>query len=279
MLQDDISLWEGRLRLLPALRHDDTEGFGTEWLPRIGLVAELLPGLRLKANLEKSYRVPNFQELYLPDLGFIRGNPNLRSEESTDGDVGFQLAFARLGPLRNVSLEGAYFRREIDESIVFLQVSPSLVQPENTGSATIEGFEIGASLDLYGWLRLSANHTYLDTEVDATGTPLPGRADNETNLRIELGPPSRVAQLVVEMQATDKIPVTDTGSTTVPSRTTWDAAVSVDLAKLDVVRERVPFKELRLTVEGFNLTDEFVRSALYLPQPGRSWAVRMAMAW
>ena len=37
--------------------------------------------------VENSFRYPNFNELYFPDQGFIRGNPDLEKEESINADI------------------------------------------------------------------------------------------------------------------------------------------------------------------------------------------------
>jgi vitamin B12 transporter len=279
LVQDDVSALEGRVRFAPALRWEDTEGFGGRWIPRAGLLVEPLPGLRLRANLERAYRAPSFDELYFPDQGFLRGNPGLAPEESTDGDVGVELAWDRLGLLSALRFEAAWFRRDIDDSIVWVLVSPSLVEPNNTGPASVQGWELSGSVRLFDWVELSANHTRLDTELDATGTPLPGRAERETNVRVTVGPPSGLARVIVEMQDVSEIPVTPTGSTLLPERTTWDATLWVDLARVPRLRERLPLDALRVGFEVANLTDELVRDVEYFPQPGRTWLVRLEGSW
>jgi outer membrane cobalamin receptor len=279
LVQDDAGFLDGRLRLVPALRWERTQGFEAEWLPRIGVVVEPVAGLRFKANLERAYRVPNFDELYFPDEGFLRGNPDLAAEESTDADAGLELAFERLGPIRDLRLEAALFDRNIDESIVFVLVGNNLVEPHNTGPATARGVELAAGLRLLEWLELSANHTRLRAEKDDTGTPLPGRAERETSVRAALGPPSGAARLIGEMHAVSEIPVTDTGNTIVPERTTWDLALWVDLARLAPLRARWGTRSLLLGFEVANLTDEVVRDVQYFPQPGRTWMLRLESAW
>ena len=79
-LQDDVRLFESVLRLVPAVRFDYTEGFGDEWMPRIGAVVQPLPWLRFKGNYERSYRVPNFDELFFdaPGTLFLRCYRHLR---------------------------------------------------------------------------------------------------------------------------------------------------------------------------------------------------------
>jgi outer membrane receptor protein involved in Fe transport len=236
-------------------------------------------GVRLRANLERAYRVPSFDELSFPDQGFLRGNPGLQPEESTDWDAGPELAFERIGPLRDLRFQGAWFERRIDESIAFVLVSPTLVEPRNTGPATARGFEVGGQVGLLGWLELSANHTWLDATLDRTGTPLPGRAEWETSARVTLGPPSRAVRLIGEMHRVSEIPVTPTGNTRLPERTTWDVALWVDLARIAPLRGRLPTRGLHVGFEVGNLTDEVVRDALYFPQPGRTWALRVEGAW
>lgn len=277
--QDDVSLLEGRVRLVPALRWDHTDGLDDRWLPRVGLLVEPLRGVRARANLERAWRAPSFDELYFPDQGFLRGNPGLEPEESTDGDVGVELAWERLGFLRDLRFEAAWFRRDIDESIVFLLVSPSLVEPRNTGPATARGWELSGSVSVTRWVQFSASHTRLDAELDATGTPLPGRADRQTDVRLAVGPPSGVARAIVEMQDVSEIPVTPTGGTRLPARRTWDVALWLDLARVPRLREHVPSDSFRLGFEVTNLTDEWVRDAEYFPQPGRTWSLRLEGTW
>ena len=279
VLQDDIGVFEERLRLIPAARWDATEGFGDRWLPRIGAIVTPLPWLRVKGNLERSFRVPNFDELFFPDRGFLRGNPALRPEEATNADIGAKIAAARLGPVTDAFLEGAYFHNDVDDSIVFLLVSPSLVEPRNTGPATIDGFEVSGGFRVFAWVDIAANYTHLDARIDATDAFLPGRAADETSVRVAVGPPSRAVQLIGEVQITSEIPVSDSGNTILPARTVFDAAISVDLALLGWLPAQVPVRSLLVTLEAKNIGDVAVRDAQFFPQPGRNFELRVGTAW
>jgi outer membrane receptor protein involved in Fe transport len=277
--QDDAALFGDRLRLVPALRFDDTEGFGAEWLPRFGVIAAPFPWLHLKGNIERSFRVPDFDELFFPDRGFLRGNPALQPEEAINGDVGFEIGAARLGPIEDASLEAAWFHNDVKQSIVFVLVSPSLIEPRNTGAATIEGFEVAAHLRVLEWVAVSAQYTHLDATLDRNGTPLPGRADDEAHFRVELAPPSRAVRLVGEAQYTSDIPVSESGNTVLPDRTVYDASLIVDLVRLGLLPEQLPLASLLVTLEGRNLTDQSVRDAQFFPQPGRTLALRVETTW
>lgn len=276
--EDEISFLDRRVLLAPALRYDLTEGFQGEWLPRGGMVLAPLPWLRFKGNAERSYRAPSFDELYLPNQCSLRGNPGLAPEQADNFDAGAELAFDHVWLFDDVRLGGAWFRQDIHDSIVFLLVSPSVVAPRNTGPATVDGWELQGSLRLLGWVTLGANATFLDATLNRTGTPLPGRADHEVNVRLELGPPSGLVKLVGTMQETGDIPVTDTGGTVLPARTVFDASLTVDARQLPWIGPRLPVERLLLSVIAENVTDRSVRDALFFPQPGRSLTLR-AEAW
>ncbi len=273
-IQDDIAFWERRVRIIPGLRFDRTEGFDSEWIPRVGVVFEPWRWLRFKGNAERSYRPPNFDELFFPDKGFIRGNPGLQPEVANNYDAGVELGFDRLGPFRNVRLEAAWFRNDIEDSIVFVLVSPFTVAPVNTGAATVEGYEAQLSFGLTDWARLTASFTEFDATRDATGTPLPGRADRQGDLRLELGRPEGFWKLVGEVHHVGEIPVSPTGRSVVADRTTYDASLAFRLSHIRWVRERLRLRDLIVSVGGTNLTDQAVRDAAFFPQPGRLLFIR-----
>jgi outer membrane receptor protein involved in Fe transport len=267
--QDDLALRGEALRLVPALRLDHTGDQGSAWLPRLGVILRAFPWLHLKGNVERAYRVPNFDELYF-DEGSLRGNPNLEPEDSFDADVGFELALARVGPLRDLWLEFAAFRRDIEQSIVFQLLGQSVVAATNTGDARVRGIEIGGGLRGPSWLAASGNLTLLDAEIEATGFPMPGRPDVEYVLRVEIEPPGGLVKLVGEQRYVGEIPLAPGGRVEISARRTWDASLAFDLIRLPRVKRRLPLERLALVVAGTNLGDRSVRDALGFPQPGRS---------
>lgn len=278
-VQQELGLFEERLRLVPALRFDRTRGFGGRWIPRVGAIWRALPGLRAKANWERSFRIPSLDELFFPDQGFLRGNPDLAPEEATNVDAGIEVALARLGPWRDLRLQGAWFRHRIRESVVFALVSPFTVAPINTGRADERGFELSLRAGLGAWITLEANGTWLRARLAGSGTRLPGRPDRELSARARIAPPSGAFRLVAEIQETDRIPVSRAGNVFLPSRTVVDASASFDLARVGPVAGRISLRELWLVLEGENLGDRSVRDARFFPQPGRRVGVRLEGAW
>lgn len=275
---DEIAVWDARLLVVPALRGEATEGFDFEWIPGVGAVATPWAWLRLRANAMRAYRTPSFDELYLPDQGYIRGNPDLDPEEAWNFDVGFELALERLGPLADARFVASFFRREIDDSIVWVQINPTTIAPVNTGEATAQGFELSLAFRVTEWLRVSANHTELDSERDATGERLPGQPERESFVRVQLGPPEQW-KLVGEWQRTGSLLVSEGGGRYLPERTVWNARIAYDLASPGWLPVSRWLSELWVYVEGNNLSDEAVRDTLAFPQPGRNLSAGFEASW
>ena len=294
-VRDTLGFLSGRLHLVPSLRWDYADDFGSEWIPHVGLIVTPVPWLRLKANGERSYRVPDFDELFFPDKGYIRGNPNLQPERAWTLDVGLELGAAKLWLVENFRLQVAYFYQDIENSIVFQQISADTVAPTNTRDAIVQGMELAAGFSLVGWLQLSANWTHQKAELDRPqlpgapglfppilqfpGTALPGQADDEYVLRAQLGPGSGLFKLVAERRHTSKLHLSFTDVPTLSARTVYDLSGSVDLAQLWTQGARGFPEKLIASVAVSNLTDESVRDSVGFPQPGRVFQFGLEARW
>jgi outer membrane cobalamin receptor len=271
--QDELGLFERRLLIVPGLRFEATEDFDDEWIPRIGAVAIPWPWLRFKGNVERSYRVPSFDELYLEE-GTLRGNPDLRPEDAVNFDLGVELSRTSWGPLSRLRLEVVGFWNDIDDTIVFQQVSPNVILATNITNVRNRGLELygGAAWD---GLSLAGSYTYLDSEIRRSGNPLPGRPEQEADLRVTLAPWEGAVKLVGSMLYTDEIPVNASGRTTLNDRTTFDLSLRLALEALSSWPERVGLRELAFSVVAVSLKNRAVRDSLGFPQPGRILTFRL----
>jgi outer membrane cobalamin receptor len=258
-----------RVKLVPAVRVEWVQDIGERWLPAVGGVITPWPWLEIRGNYQKSFRAPSFDELYLPDKGFIRGNPDLLPESGRNADVGLAFLFDGFGPVTDIRFEAGLFQQDIDDSIVFIPVSPRTIEPNNTGPARVRGYELSLRASITRFVRIVANHTGLQSESETTGLPLPGRAENESLVRLEVGEQRRW-KVVGEMQYTDDIPVSASGAILVPSRVVWSGSISVNLAGYSRLGVDRFVDALWLYASLINMSDVAVRDALFFPQPGRS---------
>lgn len=268
-IEERLPLFARRLTLGAGLRLDWTDGFDPQLLPSAGLVIAPWSWIRARGQVGRAYRAPSFDELFHPDEGFLRGNPDLSPEDAWNFDAALELDFARAGPFTHLRLTGGWFRREIDESVVWVLINPRTIAPINTGSATAQGYELAASIDWTRFLRLSANHTRTDSDRDATGERLPGQAREETFVRLRVGPED-AWKLVAELEHVGEILVSEGGSRRLPARTVWNLSASIDLARIDALALGRLVEALWLFARIDNLTDQAVRDSISFPQPGRN---------
>jgi iron complex outermembrane receptor protein len=294
-VRDEVGLWESRVTLVPSLRWDYTDDFGHEWIPHVGLIVTPWPWLRFKANGQRSYRTPDFDELFFPDKGFIRGNPNLRPEKSWNADVGVEIGIAKWWFFEQIRIQSAFFYQDIENSIVFQRISATTVAPTNTEDAEVLGVELSGSFELLGWVGFSANWTHQDAEIDQRrlprvaglfppigqfqGTALPGQADDEYVLRLRVGPSSGLFKLVGERRHTSKIHLSFAEVPTLSGQTVYDLSGVVDLAQIWRPATKWFPQQLLASLSVANVGDESVRDSVGFPQPGRTLHFGLEGRW
>ena len=256
---DEINLLDDLILINPVIRYDlwstrqesTTTDSGVSG--RLGVIVAPLDYLSFKANAGRSYRAPSFGELFFPNEGFIRGNPNLKPETAYDFDIGFILSHPR------AALEVTYFRSHIDDLILFVFISAQTIEPRNVGNVDEQGIETSLVLRPFKYFELFAGYTFLDGEIDETGAQLPGRPRNKFDLRAVFD--FNYLSLFWETHYVDKIPLTAfPDSVTTPARTVYDAGAKAE------------WKKFFFTFEIKNLFNNLdVRDALDFPLPGRTY--------
>jgi outer membrane receptor protein involved in Fe transport len=180
-LLPELAFFGRTLRILPAFgvegassssglaRSSVSQGFvetqphdPTAWLPSLGAILEVAPGLRFKANWKRVLRRPTFTELYHPDWTFIRGNPDLEPERGWNADVGFELASDGAGWVRNLGVQVSLFQRELDQGIEWLLGRGNAYLPLNTGPTRALGGEFSFQSTWFSVLELAGSYTYTD---------------------------------------------------------------------------------------------------------------------
>jgi iron complex outermembrane receptor protein len=297
--EDEVLLFAERVSLVPGLRwevfRDEFPGDlgpGTQpiaaeevrdfFSPRFGVRVEALPGLDLLGNVGRYARVPNLTELF-GDSGFLRGNPELETETAVNRDVGFRARLARYGIVSNASAEYTFFDNDVDDLIVFVQQSQTVVRPENVGAASIQGHEVAVGARFWDRLGVAGNYTHQrardesDGARDARyrGNQLPGRPADEAYARVELAwsrdhplPLGAVASRLwpgrvwydVNLISDNFLDRANSEFKFVDSRTLHGVGIEVDL----------PVGGLRLGFEVKNAGDERTQDVFGFPLPGRA---------
>ncbi|MDP8254917.1 MAG: TonB-dependent receptor [Candidatus Alcyoniella australis] len=254
-LRDQIMLWGELLTVVPAVRYDSASEAGDQWSPKLGMALKPLSWLTIKANAGRSFRAPNFYELYF-NQGFVVGNPQLKPERawSMDGGVQFNT--------RIFNAEAVYFRSEIDDLIEYLLLSGFRYKPFNIGRAIISGYEGRAALRPVDCLALSAAYTYTDAiddtdEPNRRGNQIPGRPRHKAAGKVELL--IEPCTLFAEYRFISGNYVTRANTKLLEPRQVLNAGL--------IVRAGEHF---RIGAEVKNLSDDRMVDVRGLPLPGRS---------
>ena len=184
-LQDELRVGN-KLLLIPAVRVDHHDSFGTHTSPKIGATYSMSNNARIKANYGKGYRAPTLYELYskmeksgmAPMTVHVLGNPDLNPETSTNFDLGFE---TELGKLNS---KVTYYHNDIKNMIDGDDYTgpETITNPGiwskyvNYGKVKISGLEteFGYNFDEHWSLRTVYN--YLDAKDQQTGNRLAYRA-------------------------------------------------------------------------------------------------------
>jgi len=168
-LEEQIKLLGDRLVLIPGIRLDDHQTFGSEWSPSLSssyLFRET--GTRVKAGYAEAFKAPTLNELFFPP-GFgcaAFGNPDLGPEKSWELNAGVEQTL--FGD--RVTVSATVFHREVSD-LIATEPTPDPTDPafcvraENLGKARFDGVEWLLNIKLFSFLALGANYTYLDWDT------------------------------------------------------------------------------------------------------------------
>jgi len=229
---------------------------GVRWVP--------LPDLELRGNVGWFHRAPTFAELF-GDRGTVVGNAGLRPESAVDLDLGPSWSARDAGTGLRVALSAAFFASFADDLIVFVPQSQSVFRAENIGASRTLGLETSLRAGWDQTVGLEAAYTFQDARDtgDApywSGLRLPGRAPHDLSARLALR--RWGFELWYEVDWLAETPLDRANLRAVPGRVLHAAGLGYRLRAGD--------RSLAVTVEGRNLSDEWVYDAFRYPLPGRS---------
>jgi iron complex outermembrane receptor protein len=240
---------------------------------RLGLALAPIPWLAIQASFSTAGRLPTMVELF-GDRAFLVGNPMLRPEQSTGGDLGVVLSGAsdEEGGTRAVSGEAEVrgFVTSIADLVVYRRSEASQLVPENRDAALSVGLEARLSGTLYELIELSASLTVLDARDTTTGRLLPLRPPVSSLSRagIVLHPGGAVSTLrfFVDLEQVSATYADPANLIALPDRLRFGAGAIVDFAE---------HAELSLTFR--DLFDARGLDLLGAPLPGRSVALALTL--
>ncbi|MDR0539669.1 MAG: TonB-dependent receptor, partial [Spirochaetaceae bacterium] len=111
-------------------------------VPKLGLVFNVNENLTLKNNYFRSFKFPDFEDLYYGESGSYAGNPDLKPEDGWGADAGAAWR------VKSLSLEASAFWQWTADSIHWSAGADSIWRPYNVGEAAFAGADARISFDL-----------------------------------------------------------------------------------------------------------------------------------
>ncbi len=148
-----------------GVRQEDHSEFGTEVLPRYGVILNPLENTAIKANTGRHFKAPTPNDLFWPleDWGFgsgAQGNPDLEPEIGWHTDAVIEQSLAQ----DKVFLSAGYFQWDIDDKIEWVPDASFFYRPENLSRYEASGWELGAKIGPVANMTCSLSYTYTDAE-------------------------------------------------------------------------------------------------------------------
>jgi vitamin B12 transporter len=166
-LQEQFQFLDRRLLMIPGIRLDDNQSFGTAWTPSFSaayLFREI--GTKFKGGYAKGFKAPTLNELFFPPAFGCPafGNPDLKPERSWELNAGIEQHFFQ----ERVTLGATYFHREVKDLIEGRPIPGDPLgcfRAENVGIARFDGVEWSLGIKILSFLGVNANYTYLDWDT------------------------------------------------------------------------------------------------------------------
>jgi vitamin B12 transporter len=111
-------------------------------VPKLGFAWFASEDLTIRNNYFRSFKHPDFEDLYWPAGADMAGNPDLKPEDGWGADLGAAWWHGLLG------MDGAFFVQRTDDSIHWAPGPDNVWRPSNVGAAVLFGGNGKISVDI-----------------------------------------------------------------------------------------------------------------------------------
>jgi outer membrane cobalamin receptor len=250
-LENQVEITDNLL-LNASARADDYSNFGTEINPGAGFIYVINEKNKLRGQISRSFRAPTFNDLYWPDEGWAKGNPDLVPEKGVSGEIGFET------DLFNRMTAGITYFRSGYSNLINWAESNGVWMPQNVNSAVINGVEFENTVRMFRGWELITGYTYLRAK------------DNKTHTYL-IYQPRHKFDCAVRYTAPDDLTVELNGRYT--GQRYHDAANTIKMKDFFIFGARIS-KKIKKTMTVFaqidNMLNETYQSIRDYPMPGFS---------
>lgn len=151
-LHDEMKIGD-KFLVIPSVRYDHHDSFGSETSPSIGATYEFTDNQRLKASYGEGYRAPSISELYSGSFA----NPNLKPEKSKGYEISYEQEFGD-----STLAKLTYFKTKKEDEIAMNWSGVPAYFYYNLNETESEGIEFEVDHELGNGFKVVGNYNYLD---------------------------------------------------------------------------------------------------------------------
>lgn len=212
------------VKLIPALRFDQHSIYGNQYNPRFSAIVRQSDSLSLSANVARSFRAPDFAQLFFESPTFTP-NPDLKPEIAWTYDMGFRWAF-----LPQNTLKVTRYFTDIRDRITFVN-NPGLIPDtyQNTDRAEVDGIEVELENQISRFHN-NINYAYRRSRgVSASGAFIRSFALTPRhifNFRSLIDLPARMSFVNTVQYVTEQFSSPNNAGIELPTYAVWNARLS-----------------------------------------------------
>lgn len=227
-------------------------------LPSVGAVWQLGEVFSLRANLARTFRAPDFDELYL-DLETLRGSASLAAEHAWNADLGVAATGERW------AISGGVFAARMNNVIAFLPVSSLVIEAMNLDHVSAGGVELFGHWAPVAQARIDGSYTLTRSRRQPDGIQVPHQPLHQGFLRATFLPGAGL-EAQIEAHGRTEVFLDNFGNLSAPGWTSFNAALSGE------------WETFRAGISVQNFLDVRTRvDALQQPLPGRAVFVHVGV--
>ncbi|WP_156360695.1 TonB-dependent receptor plug domain-containing protein [Dethiosulfatarculus sandiegensis] len=189
-LQDEWSLLQGDLVLVPGVRFDHNDEYGDETNPKFSAMYKFTPDTILRASVGWSFKAPSGMETASQPMNhyvnWVFPNPDLKPEKAVTYQVGLEQGFFD----RRLLVSATYYHSDLKDMIARCATGKTYLGLPvatfmNLDEARIQGVEATASYSVIKGLDLNLSYAYTDAINKKTDQRLTDTPEHSVNAWID----------------------------------------------------------------------------------------------
>lgn len=212
-IQDEITLLNEKLYIVPALRYDRYSTFGGQTSPNIGATYHISNNHRIKTSYGEAFQAPETGRLYTPSESNgtgRRGNPDLKPETSKTYELRYEGEYKNLSGA--ITAYKSDYKNRVQRYLTTVTnefvTDGRLYLYRNIGKAQNEGFEVELAYDFQNNFTTKASYVKSDFKDLDKNIPFEDSPSAVTNIELSYANPdwnfnsSVYAQYVADIYTT-----------------------------------------------------------------------------